>query len=154
MQPLFAENPWVPFVLLALWAVLAAIVSMAAGWWNLAQAFPGSKRAGEPISQWRHQTLLLRSKVPYRGGISVVAYPRGVHFRIRPLYRLFHAPFFLPWGAIEYMEIERTPIYTLVMGVGGMEIRLQGQAASGLPRLYEERTGRRVTSWNEEEPEL
>jgi hypothetical protein len=130
-------------VAMAVFAIVSVIIgagiAAAAGWRGLAErypALPGSAPAGERYAFASMRTLGgPLGGASYGGCVTVVLSPRGMAIALWAPFRLFHAPLFIPWQAVETCAVtdglrgERSALVTLK---DGARFRVYGKAAEAI----------------------
>ena len=102
--PLFFALAWV--------ASCAAIASMG-GWRALAESYPA--QAGLPGQRFRWRSLRMRRGASYNGCVHLVSSPMGLGLSVMRLFRVGHAPIFVPWDEVraERGRFWLAPVITL-----------------------------------------
>ncbi|HNT73822.1 MAG TPA: hypothetical protein PKH77_02260 [Anaerolineae bacterium] len=100
-----------PLIFIPFWCFVVWLLSRLGGWGRLASFY----RAVEPFTgqtwTWRGGRL---GFVNYRSVLTLGADPAGLYLAVMPLFRVGHAPLWIPWSEIEV--VERDGILGLYMG--------------------------------------
>lgn len=88
---------------IALWVLVSYVLGLLSGWIALSRRFRGT---GAFYSyQWPLQSLRMGTlPVSYRNCANLGADEAGLYLAVFPLFRLGHAPLFIPWSEIEVVS--------------------------------------------------
>lgn len=94
---LFDLWPFFPLILIGLWLVGCFLISCM-GWLWFARKFPTRVRPTGTV----HRVPWVKFEFigSYRKSVRVVLAPEGIYFSAPLLFRVFHAPFLLPWRSV------------------------------------------------------
>lgn len=120
------------------WCFVVGLISYLSGWRRLAERF-GDKPEGFLEETHRWQGMML-GWCGYNGCLTIEIHSGGVRFSLMPLLSVGHAPFFLPWRAIDGAKKERRffreALCFAVKDAGAVLARIQLYSPSGV-RIFE-----------------
>ena len=82
----------------ALWIAVSALIGAVSGWRRLAMRYPEVRPFTGQL--WRFQSGRMRNAMGYNNCLTVGADGLGLHLSVLFLFRVGHAPVFVPWGAV------------------------------------------------------
>jgi hypothetical protein len=100
-----------PVFFVSIWCSVVWLLSHLGGWARLASFYRAFKPFTGQMWTWRGGRL---GFVNYRGVLTVGADPAGLYLAVMSLFRVGHAPLWIPWSEIE--AVERDGILGLYMG--------------------------------------
>jgi hypothetical protein len=125
-----------PFVFIAAWVAVTGMVSFLGGWSQLARQYrtPAAVRLDLDLT-YRLRSLQLRRlalmPATYSGCVTVGFAPAGLYLAPLFVFRLFHPPLLIPWGAISSLD-EGSFLWSrwanITLRDGGPTIRLYGSS--------------------------
>jgi hypothetical protein len=101
---IFGYQLWIPFVFLAAFLAMSALLSEVSRWPRLAARFPGGARPSGPV---------LTGQVTNVGGISdrrityLVPTSEGLYMYVTWACRFRRSPIMLPWSEVELLSTQR-----------------------------------------------
>ena len=96
-----------------LWVVIAALSSLASGWWSLSGKF----RAETPAAEANDNRVFFGTlgwwlfPAQYSNVLYVTVDPAGIYLSIHFLFRVMHPPLFIPWASIESVVDKRFLVF-------------------------------------------
>ncbi|MBI3099147.1 MAG: hypothetical protein HYY93_13030 [Planctomycetes bacterium] len=100
---------WIPFILPAIWAWVALIVSFVGGWWRLGREY---RADSEPSGDRRKiRSATFEWMMNYNNVLTVWVSPDGMYLRTMFLFRLFHPTLFIPWRDIGDIRVEKVLLW-------------------------------------------
>ena len=108
------------------WALVSCIISIAGGWWKLAQQY----RTEQPLPAHRRTTQRgqMRFMVGYNNVLTIASDAEGLYLGVFFLFRIGHPRLFLPWAGVEVEAPKRslfTTWQTLRLGPDRIPLRLR-----------------------------
>jgi hypothetical protein len=107
---LLNHPPFFALYFIALWALGSCIIGQLSGWTALSRRFPGT---GASYSyQWPFQSVRMRTLWGnYHNCANFGADEAGLYMAVFPLFRIGHAPLFIPWSEIQVLSGNRGLIF-------------------------------------------
>ncbi len=124
-----------PIYFLALWCLVATVISFVGGWHTLA----GLYRARVPFSgtKRRMQSGQMRWLTNYNSVLTLGANPEGLYLASMFLFRFMHPPLFIPWNQIRVRRSKGWIFEYVIFTLGseaGIPLRLRAGVADDLRR--------------------
>jgi hypothetical protein len=122
-MPLFAAQtdapPWLvpaiiigfPLVFIPMWCGIVFTLSRVSGWSAIAARFPGSLNPPGTSFDGLTGTVGI---ISYRNALTVHFAPEGLHVMPWKIFRIGHAPVFIPWGEIHNARTRNFPFFQVV----------------------------------------
>ena len=132
-----------PVFFIALWCAISLLASRLTGWAALARRF--SSTTPFTGQTWNWQSARMRWTTHYGSCLTVGADPSGLYLSVMFLFRMGHAPLFLPWHEVSvrrrwkvlglrYVELRLGQEEQLPFQISGsLADRLKAAAGSGWP---------------------
>jgi hypothetical protein len=117
-----------------LWCAVSMGLSLIGGWFELASVYP-LPRTFEG-TRWHFRSANMRFGSHYGSCLTVGADPTGLFMKTLFLFRLGHAPLFIPWNSISIREVR----YFLIFP----RVQFRFQNAPSIPLYLSVGLGRRL----------
>ena len=89
---------WFPLYFIGLWVSICVVISLAGGWFQLAQSYRASGDFIGPTIHW--QSGSLRYVANYRSCLITGSNESGLYLGVCFLFRVAHPPLFIPWSDV------------------------------------------------------
>ena len=122
-----------PVYFLALWFLVAAVISVVGGWFSLAQVY----RTRVPFdgTTWRMQSGRMRGLANYNNVLTLGVSQQGLYLASMFLFRFMHPPLLIPWSEIKVRRSKGWVFEYMTFTLGrelAIPLRIRGKLASKL----------------------
>jgi hypothetical protein len=113
-----------PIAFVAIWSLVCWLIAWMGGWRRLVSVYPAR---GTPVGKRYGGVYGMMGISSYKGVLTVVVAPEGLHLSTMSIFRPGHPPLLIPWAALRNGEAwpflwARAMRYTIVAPVTGAAI--------------------------------
>jgi hypothetical protein len=102
VNSLFHQQVFFVVYFIALWVLTSYGISLLSGWGTLSHRF---RNSGAFYSyQWPSQSIRMRALMNYNNCANLGADQDGLYMAVFPVFRIGHAPLFIPWSEVQVVR--------------------------------------------------
>jgi hypothetical protein len=142
----YLEQPqWLVLFVALVWVVISGLLALLGGWLRLATAFRAEEQVDGEKFRFVSGSLGVRAlPVRYNNCFFLTVNDSGFRLSIVLLFRLFCPPLFIPWRAVESVDVRRVLLlrYTVVrLREHWPILSIRGSAGRRIEELYARAAG-------------